>query len=162
MNSRATLLKFGFPCILHYATPQCTAKWTYCLFPILCLGEGPVTWESQLQSSEAFMCSLYTSAKKFSKLTMLSICQKNKTTNNLPPTSDSLSHHIKSQFSDIYLEYSPLSNAVLSFTGVEIGRWCNVAKAYDYKLCARRNCRVNNTAWSHDQQQPGLFLTLVW
>ena len=62
------------------------------------LGEEPLAQASQLQSCEAFVCSLYTTAKKFAKTDdarHFLFCQKNKTSDNLPPTSDCLSHHIK-------------------------------------------------------------------
>ena len=62
------------------------------------LGEEPRSQESQLQSCEAFVCSLYTTARKFAKTDdawHFLFCQKNKTSENLPPTSDSRSHHIK-------------------------------------------------------------------
>ena len=62
------------------------------------IGEEPLAQESELQSCEAFVCSLYTTAKKFAKTDDAQhflFCQKNKTGDNLPLTSDCLSHHIK-------------------------------------------------------------------
>ena len=62
------------------------------------LGEEPLAQESQLQSCEVFVCSLYTTAKKFAitdDARHFLFCQKNTTSDNLPPTSDCLSHRIK-------------------------------------------------------------------
>ena len=61
-------------------------------------GAGPAVSEDLLVSSEAFICSLYNRGGRLTKadeVRYLLFCQKNKKSEELPPTSESLSHHIK-------------------------------------------------------------------
>ena len=59
---------------------------------------GPAVSDELLVASEAFICSLYNRGGRLTKadeVWYLLFCQKNKKSEELPPTSESLSHHIK-------------------------------------------------------------------
>ena len=61
-------------------------------------GASPAVSNESLVSSEAFICSLYNRGGRLTKadeVRYLLFCQKNKKSDELPPTSESLSHHIK-------------------------------------------------------------------
>lgn len=61
-------------------------------------GADPIVSNQSLISSEAFICSLYNRGGRFTKaddVRYLLFCQKNKKSEELPPTSESLIHHIK-------------------------------------------------------------------
>lgn len=63
-----------------------------------CLGENPVIQEPVLKVAEAFICSIYTSAKSFlnaDDARYFLFCQRSLKSEDLPPTSECLSHHIK-------------------------------------------------------------------
>ena len=61
-------------------------------------GAGPAVSDELLVSSEAFICSLFNRGGRLTKadeVRYLLFCQKNKKNEELPLTSESLSHHIK-------------------------------------------------------------------
>ena len=112
------------------------------------LGEEPLAQESQLQSCEEFVCSLYTTAKKIAKTDdarHFLFCQKNKTTDNLPPTSDCLSHHIKRANFQTYIWNTAL--CPMQNLPSPDGLWWKLENdvlqpVLVTKFGARRNCRV--------------------
>ena len=62
------------------------------------LGQNPAIHEPAQKAAESFICSLYTSAKNFSNVDdarYFLFCQRNLKSEDLPPTSECLSHHIK-------------------------------------------------------------------
>lgn len=70
-------------------------------------GEEPFIREPRLKSYEAFICTRYTTVRRFDKADnaqYLFFCQRNKTSENMSPTSESLSHHIKRNNFQTYLE----------------------------------------------------------
>ena len=66
---------------------------------VLCtLGQNPAIHEPAQKAAKSFICSLYTSAKNFSNVDdarYFLFCQRNLKSEDLPPTSECLSHHIK-------------------------------------------------------------------
>ena len=60
-------------------------------------GEDPVVSNGSRHSSEAFICSLYHGGRftKADDVRYFLFCQKNKKSEELPPTCESLAHHIK-------------------------------------------------------------------
>ena len=62
------------------------------------LGQNPAIHEPAQKAAESFICSLYTSTKNFSNVDdarYFLFCQRNLKSEDLPPTSECLSHHIK-------------------------------------------------------------------
>ena len=62
------------------------------------LGQNPAIQEPVQKAAESFICFLYTSAKNFSNVDdtrYFLFCQRNLKSEDLPPTSECLSHHIK-------------------------------------------------------------------
>lgn len=65
---------------------------------LVSLGEQPFITEDALKSCEAFVCNLYTTSRLFTSTDdarYFLFCQKNKKSEDLPPTSESLCHHLK-------------------------------------------------------------------
>ncbi|CAB3993471.1 Voltage-dependent calcium channel subunit alpha-2 delta-2 [Paramuricea clavata] len=61
-------------------------------------GKNPVIEEFEQKVTESFICSIYTSAQEFlnsDDARYFLFCQRNLKSEELPPTSESLSHHIK-------------------------------------------------------------------
>ena len=62
------------------------------------LGENPFIQEPAQKIAESFICSIYTSVKNFSNVDdarYFLFCQRSLKSEDLPPTSEALSHHIK-------------------------------------------------------------------
>ena len=61
-------------------------------------GENPILQEAEQKVAESFICSIYTSTQKFlnaDDARYFLFCQRSLKSEELPPTSDSLSHHLK-------------------------------------------------------------------
>ena len=61
-------------------------------------GENPILLEVEQEVAESFICSIYTSTQKFlnaDDARYFLFCQRSLKSEELPPTSDSLSHHLK-------------------------------------------------------------------
>ena len=85
---------------------------------VAALGREPVLREPALKSAESFICSLYTSrtGKRFTSADEARhylFCQKSKKSEDLPPTSESLEHHLQRANFQVYiwkLALAPMQN----------------------------------------------------
>ena len=122
-------------------------------------GENPLIEEVEQKVAEYFICSIYTFTQEFSNADdarYFLFCQQSLKSEELPSTSDSLSHHIKrANFQSL----RPISkHALASRKRLEIGRWKASSCVDDTKSHSRRHCIVDNMPLHNIRVQMQLFL----